>query len=253
MSEANRDERLIEKIKNKNVGKTSYGNHTYSNLWFVCHDNKICITFTPRGGCSISMLQYLDLVGLLEDALHYNSFVHLYRCKIFQNNIPYCKIDKLKSENYTFVKFIINPYIRAVTIFRWQTSHNLSFREYLKQLTNNKTEYFNNDDKYHYEQQYIEGEENYITKYIKINENEKYTIILNDGKPYELDANKYTSCHHGVKNQQNTKFCGDLESKIVNNDLPKSYKYFYDDDIKKMVETFYKDDIEKYGFSFDDF
>ena len=33
--------------------------------------------------------------------------------------------------------------------------------------------------------------------------------------------------------------------------LPKSYKYFYDDEIKKMVKIFYKDDIVKYNFTFD--
>jgi hypothetical protein len=147
----------------------------------------------------------------------------------------------------------MNPYIRAVSIYRVQTSHNLSFREYLRQLVNNKIDYFNKNDKYHYHTQYIDGEEKIITKYIKINENEKYTTPLSDGTLYTIDVNKYTSRHHGKKNAENTTFCGDLPKDIVNKNLPKSYKYFYDEEIKIMVETLYKKDIEKYDYSFEDF
>ena len=103
---------------------------------------------------------------------------------------------------YTFIKFIMNPYIRAVSIFRAQSSHNLSFRQYLEQLINNKVDYFDENDHYHYHQQYIDGEENIITKYIKIDKNETFPITLFDGTIYTLDVNKYNSCHHGIKNNK---------------------------------------------------
>ena len=146
----------------------------------------------------------------------------------------------------------MNPYIRAVSIYRVQGSHNLSFRQYLIQLVNNEIGYFNDNDKYHLQPQYIEGEENVITKYIKINENETFDITLKDGTLYTLDANRYTSGHHGQKNITNTDFCGDMpRSSFEHDNLPSSYKLFYDDEIKKMVETFYKNDIDKYGFTFE--
>ena len=145
----------------------------------------------------------------------------------------------------------MNPYIRAVSVYRAQTSHDLSFRQYLVQLVNNEIGYFNDNDKYHYHPQYIDGEENVITKYIKINENETFHITLHDGLLYTLDANRYTSCHHGHKNITNTNFMGDTSKSIVNDNLPVSYKYFYDDEIYKLVETFYKNDIDKYGFTFE--
>jgi hypothetical protein len=147
----------------------------------------------------------------------------------------------------------MNPYIRAVSIYRAQTSHNLSFRKYLIELVNNKIDYFNDNDKFHLTQQYIDKEENIITKYIKIDKNEKFQITLFDNTKYILDVNRYSSVHHGKKNKDNETFCGDLPKNIVNNNLPKSYKYFYDDEIRKMVETFYKKDIEHYDYSFDDF
>lgn len=91
-----------------------------------------------------------------------------------------------------------------------------------------------------------------VNKYIKINKNEIHTIELANGNVLTIDVNKFNSYHHGVKNLENTSFCGDMPRKEVNNNLPKSYKYFYDEEIKQMVEKFYKNDIEKYNFSFDE-
>jgi len=244
-------EELICNIKKKNLSITGYGNSIYKDLFYCDNENKICISFTPRGGCSISFQQYLDLIGLLKDGLDYNPFIHFYRCEIFIPNVKFINIDELIKQKFTFVKFIMNPYIRAVSIFRAQTSHNLSFRKYLKQLINNEIDYFNDNDKYHYHQQYIPGEEKIITKYIKIDKNETFEIKLSNGTPYNLDVNKFTSYHHGKKTE-NTNFCGDLLKDNINNSLPKSYKYFYDEEIKKMVDIYYKQDIENYKYSFDD-
>ena len=243
---------FIENIKQKQICKTNYGTSIYGNLFYCDNKNKICFSFTPRGGCSIAFQQYLDLVGLLKDGLNYNPFIHNYRCEIFIPNIEHIDINKLIQEQFTFIKFIMNPYIRAVSIFWAQTSHNLSFRQYLEELINNKVDYFNEYDKYHYNQQYINGEEKIITKYIKIDKYESYEIKLFDETLYKLDVNKYNSCHHGKKTDLSI-FCGDLLKNDVKENLPKSYKYFYDEDIKKMVDTFYKDDIQHYGYSFDDF
>lgn len=244
---------FVSNIKKKDLCYTSYGNHIYSNLWYACKKNKICFTFSPRGGCSIAFQQFLDLNNLLNDGLSYNEFIHNYRIEIFIPNIKFCSIDNLVKQNYTFVKFIMNPYIRAVSIYIAQSCHNLSFREYLKDLINNKIDYLNDNDKYHYHIQYIDGEENIITKYVKIDKYEIFDIRLFDGTLYTLDVNKYTSSHHSKKNNNNTKFCGDLPRIEVFENLPKIYKYMYDDEIKNMVETFYKKDIEHYGYSFEDF
>ena len=234
-------------VKFKELFKSNYGNSVYNNLWYGDVKNKICISFTPRGGCSISFQQYLDLVGLLNDGLNYDPFIHKYRCDVLDPNLITYNINDLVNEKYTFIKFIMNPYIRAVSIYRFQSSHNLSFREYL-----NEIEYFDYGETYHLQPQYVDGEENIITKYIKIDKNETFQISLFDGNLYTLDVNKYSSFHHDIKNQNNTTFCGDLPRNIVNENLPKNYKYFYDDELKEMVETFYKNDIQHYNYSFND-
>ena len=237
-------------VINKNLSITSFGNHVYSNLWYVCNNNNLCMTFTPRGGCSISFQQFLDLNNLLNEGLSYNSFIHIYRCEIIDKTVKYCDINTLINKGYTFIKFIMNPYIRAVSIYRAHTSHNLTFRQFLQDLNNNNVDYLNDNDKFHYHTQYIDGEEKIITKYIKINENETYQIKLQNGKMYTLDVNKYTSSHHGIKNKNNKTFMGDIPLNQVNKNLPSSYKYFYDDEIKSLVDGFYGIDIKKYNFSF---
>jgi hypothetical protein len=112
------------------------------------------------------------------------------------------------------------------------------------------TSKFTENDKFHYHHQYIKGEENIITKNIRVNENEIYNIELKNGENYEINVNKYDSVHHGKKSK-NTSFCGDITRTEVNKILPLSYKYFYDDEIKQLVNIFYKDDIVKYNFNFD--
>jgi hypothetical protein len=112
---------LISNIKQKDISYTHYGNSIYSKLWYCDNKNKNCITFTPRGGCSISFQHFLDLIGLLDDGLKYNTFIHYYRLEIFLENIKEINIDELIKNNYTFIKFIMNPYIRAVSIFRCQS------------------------------------------------------------------------------------------------------------------------------------
>ena len=243
-------DKMINNIKIKDLNYTSLGNSIYSELFYVNNKNKTVITFTPRSGCSKSFSQYLDLVGLLDDGISFfNEHIHHYRMDILNPNINYKKIDELIKDQYQFIKFIINPYIRAVSIYIIQTNCNLSFREFLKYiLSNNINDIHNN---YHIHPQYIYGEERVITKYIKINENETYSIKLSDDSLYELNANRYYG--HFSQKTDNTSFCGDIPKNTIITNLPKSYKHFYDDEIKTMVETYYKNDIEKYGFSFDNF
>ena len=245
---------LISNIKQKYISYTHYGNSIYSDLWYCDNKNKICITFTPRGGCSISFQQFLDLIGLLNDGLKYNTFIHNYRIEIFLKNIKKINIDELIKNNYTFIKFIMNPYIRAVSIFRCQ-SLNVSFREHLKYIINDTEIYDNSicdNDKFHKGLQYIDHEEKIITKYIKIDKYETYQVKLANNSLYTFDVNKFTSIHHGKKTDDKS-FCGDKLKDDVNKKLPKSYKYFYDDEIQKMVEIIYEKDIKYYGYDFDDF
>ncbi len=227
------------------------GNHAYKDLIYGDHLNKICFLFSPRAGCTIVFQSYLDLIGLLKDGLNMydQSQIHHYRCCTFVPNVPQIPIQQLIDEKYMFIKFIMNPYIRAVSIFRAHRCHNLTFRQFMKDMVSGETTYLTDGAKYHCHQQYMEGEEKVVTKYVRVNEYDTYTVTLHDDTDYVIDVNKYTSSHHGLKGIH-TNFCGDIHLNDVQNNLPASYKYFYDDEIKALVYACYGEDIRRYEFTF---
>jgi hypothetical protein len=238
-------ELLIQKIKSKPCFKSNleiYGDK----------DKQIAFMWSPRGGCSITLKCFLDMVGLLEDAEKYSRWIHDFRVDLHTPNVPYISIPEMKKRGFNIIKTIVNPYSRAISIWRAQWSHNLSFRDYLKQLVNNQTDYFNDNDKYHLRPQYIPGEEQIVTKYIRLDKYEKYDALLPDGTFYNIDVTKYTSQHHAKRNDQIQYFVGDIILSDIHNVIPKSYKYFYDEEIKSLVYQYYKNDVDKYGYTFEE-
>ena len=238
-------EYLIERIKNTGCFKSDMG-------WYGDRNKKVCFLWSPRGGCSITFKCFLDMIGLLDDAKQYNEWIHNYRMEIMVPNTSYIRIPDLKKDKYHIIKTIVNPYSRAVSIWRFLKSHNLSFRNYLKELINDKFNYFSGIDKYHLKPQYVDGEEHIITKYIRLDNFDKYDVLLPDGTNYTIDVTKYTSDHHAKRCDDINYFVGDIKLIDIHNIVPKSYKYFYDDEIKEMVYTYYKKDIEKYDYTFEE-
>ncbi len=243
-------ELLISNVKKTACFRTYVklpGDYYYGNS-----DKNICFLWSPRAGCSITFKCYLDMAGLLDDAEKYSDWIHDYKTYIFINNIPEININELSKKTCNIIKTLVNPYSRAVSIWRTQNSHNLSFRDYLKELVNNKISYFNENDKYHLKPQYVDGEEKFVTKYIKLDNYEKYDITLLDGTIYTVDVTKYTSKHHAKRRDHINHFVGDIKIRDIYGKVPKSYKYFYDDEIKEMVYTYYKKDIDFYGYTFEE-
>lgn len=244
---------MIDTVKQKynQLSLTKFGQHAYSNFWYTDDVNNICVTFSPRGGCSVSFKHYLDLVGLLADGEAYDTFIHQYRNKIFVPHVKTVPIEYLINQHYTFIKFITNPYIRVVSMYWCGPSHNLSFRQYLHMRLEPAMDPRSDNEKWHSHEQYIPGEEKIITKYIKISDNETYSIILKNGEEYEFNTTKFTSGHHGKKHESTT-FCGDVPRSIICKMLPDNYKWFYDEEIRGLVERLYSNDIKQYGFKFFD-
>lgn len=245
--------RMIENIKKKNISRTVYGTSTYKDLFYCDNTNKICFSFTPRSGCSVCFQQFLHLVGLLDDALEYDPFVHKYR--IFLN--PYIKVvplNKLIEEGYFFLKFIMNPYRRIISCFNYNPNEikkEMTFREYLSNLIENKdnSEIFTKDEIWHHQQQFIPGEMDFIDCYYVVNDDPTLKIKLLNGEIYTIDLSQFKSIHH-TKKTKTEFFCGDIKYKNIINRFPEDYKYFYDKSIKKMVKKYFNQDINIYKFKF---
>ena len=242
----------VENIKSSTsfYSKIPYNYNKYRNIIYGDNKTKVCIMFSPRAGCTITFKCYLDMMNLLRDGEYYEN-VHDYREQEFIRFSKEIDFHTLLGNNYNIIKTITNPYSRAVSIFIGHAYPGLSFKEFLVNLCNNDTSKLLFDGVNHIVQQYIEGEEKYISKYIKIDKYEKYDIELNDGNKFSFDVNRYKSNHHTPR-VNNTNFVGNIELYKLRGAIPKSYKYFYNEEIKQMVEKYYYVDIVQYGYTFEE-
>lgn len=223
---------------------------------YVDLKNKLVFSFSARSGCTVAFQQFLDLVGLLEDAKNYSPiWIHHYRTNIIDRYANLIDVNLLKNENFIFIKFIMNAYRRCVSIYNIHHEKSnkkyLTFRQYLKLRLTNK-DYFDIIDKGHQGQQYEKNEEKYITNYLIVNKNQKLDVKLENGEIYTIDITKYSSNHHFKKIESEELFMDKPLNEIINN-MPKDYIKFYDQDIRDMVEKLYMFDINYYKFEFSDF
>jgi hypothetical protein len=195
------------------------------------------------------------MVGLLEDAKAYHPWIHRYRIDILTPLVPRFKKEQLARDGYTFIKFVMNPYRRAVSCFHihHHKPHrsDFTFKTYLKKRLSDP-EYFDEIDKSHHAPQYEEKEEKYIHKYICIHRNETYTLTKEDGTTFVIDPNRFNSIHHVAKHANKPEQADwswpDVLVKDAVNAMPAKYKCFYDTETKKLVEQLYHDDIVMYPF-----
>ena len=239
----------------------TYGGFKYS--WFkdINHNSllygdsnrKIAYIMSPRAGCSVSFKFYLKSLNdkLLNDALEYNDFVHCYRTEIFTKHLPQKTIEELIDENYTFVKFVVNPYQRAVSSFRMlfgeleNPKYDLTFNQYYINLIQNKNmELYSNKELSHCQPQYLKFEEK-VNPII-------YRIDFDKGKDLEVNGliinlNNISSVHHSNRENKETNIplCN-IPRREINTFLPKKYNVLYNENNRKLIENYYRDDI-KYG------
>ena len=75
---------MIHRVRQSNTFMTSFPNsHLYSTLVFGYTPLKVCICISPRSACTVTMKCFFDMVGLLQDAIDYSTWIHEYRIEIF--------------------------------------------------------------------------------------------------------------------------------------------------------------------------
>lgn len=239
----------MKKFERINKGIVNIDNYNFKDFFYADLENKLVFNFSPRAGCSSCFKIFLDLTNLLKEGEKYNSFIHHYRLDVIDKNVLITDIDKFLQSNFKFIKFITNPFKRAVSIFRL-CDKNITFRKFSEKIAIGDFSNFNNSIVYHLGQQYFNNEENYIDEYIKIDKNETLELELKNGEKYLIDPNNYSSIHHAIIDQKNKLFCGDKELCMFDVGIIQNYNFFYDEKIYKNIYAFYKDDIEKYNYKF---
>lgn len=235
-------------------------------------DFPIILFWSHRSGCTSPANWFFFQIGLYEEAMNYAPFIHYYEFDIYKNRTNYYKdleLELLKLKKET-IKLVRNPYKRAVSSFltlydnpyatkQWESirkyfynhkniQKGISFKQFLYYVKNIGPKSSELDQ--HFSQQYIEGEEKFIKKYIKLENFNK--TIPNLEQEYGLlpsDISLLTNSSHHRSHQMIHK--GNYaDNDITNPQFPSlpTYRSFYDEEALKLVSEIYNDDFEAYGY-----
>lgn len=235
-------------VEQKNInGMLMIHNKKKSNYKFI-------IDWTPKAGCSVICKIFFEYMDILEEALKYSSWIHNYREKYYYAKYGRVNNTQLLSNKIIKIKFVRNPYSRAVSSFlhvmktklkKLFNNEDMSFYTFLLNLKRKK--YPSNS---HYNLQMINSEKkNTFNHIIKIENLEKEIKNLN--KRFNLNLNyDFTSTHHIIKERINIDVSSVKFSQILK--IP-NYNNFYDKKTKVLVDEIYKADIIRYNYTFEEF
>ncbi|ABG53420.1 hypothetical protein Tery_4433 [Trichodesmium erythraeum IMS101] len=237
----------------KNVNRMKI--KTVRNMLLV--NNIFIVDWTEKAGCTIVCKMFFDVMGILQEALDYNSWIHNYRQDKFYEKFGKVTEDMLSGDKFVKMKFVRNPYTRAVSSYFAANENNkqylkgyehldLSFYDFLLLVKQKKIV---ND---HWRTQYQEIESRFnFDEIIKIENIEQEVKRLN--QKYSLNLQLHThSSHHHKKDKNKSEFVGrkkysELE---ISGTIP-DYRNFYDDETKLLVSEIYEKDLKTYKYTFD--
>lgn len=227
-------------------------------------NNKVIIDWSPKAGCTIMVKMFFRNMGLLEEALNYNSWIHEYRMHVFSKTHP-ITFDDLKNPEYYKIKFVRNPYHRVVSGYLhtmkyevmhkpikdalWRWNANISFKSFVKYLS--KIDLHTCDPHYSLQKKFFEYElPGCFNKIIKLENLNEEIDTLNKTRGLTFDLSGLTSNHHLEKNHQLTQNVSTVKWNKFKDDIP-WYTNFYDKSLAGKVYDLYKEDFEAYGYSRD--
>jgi hypothetical protein len=235
-------------------------------------DFPIILFWNPKCGCTTLAKWFYYHIGLLNQALAYSEWIHLYREEVYQIQPNYyrnLRNEILKGEKDRY-KLVRNPYKRAVSSYvagllvpailehiESERKNGLSFKEFLYTLRDAGVERESINP--HIALQYIDGEERFIQKYLKLEEfNAKIKTIE---KKYHLKASPLEeivkSPHHisQITDDSLTESYAEknMLSAVLNNSGFPPYQKFYDAETKQLVKDLYQKDFMMFGYSIENF
>jgi hypothetical protein len=233
----------------------------------VSEAHNILFGITPKAGCTMATKIFFNHIGRLDEALSYHSWIHRYRQKYIAEHPT--SFAHLRSDSMLKLKFIRNPYTRAVSSYIHAMKHPyekeriesffdigdfraISFLQFIEYLESLPIAYCNG----HHALQWVPGE-GQLFKYdflVRIEHLEEDLKVAADkgGVTLKIEDALLSSSHH-LKKNTSTEFVGrtpflDLSSgheKLT--EIP-SYGAFYDDETRQRIEKVYQRDFRVYPY-----
>lgn len=240
----------------------------------VQEDFPLILFWSQKSGCTTLAKWFYDQIGLLDEALAYNEWIHFYDQEVYKNKANYR--DKLfeiaVSEEKDAFKLVRNPYTRAVSQFmilltskslywnqEWEKIRSvlygdkdrkkgITFKQFLGYIRDHQEMADN-----HFHPQYTEGEENFVQHYIHL---ENFTTEIKQlESTYQLknsNIKKLANSSHHMKKSMVLK--GDWADRELTNEsfigigrFP-TYESFYDKEAIRLVNDIFQKDFEIYGY-----
>ncbi len=230
-----------------------WGNSQLKNCigtMFINDNPPLIVDWTEKAGCTLVWMMLLDNYGLLEKAIKYHPWIHYYRMKIYSKKHKITP-DRFLDPKYCKVKFVRNPYNRAVSSYLYCCKKYFfkgSFEDFLISLKNQKWKNLT--------QKEILGIKGHSIKQSKFSDKfMDYIIPIENPNLQEINAktglnlslDKYQSSHHTQYLESYYYYVGNLPFTKMERYPP--YYCYYSPKTLELVEELYKEDIASYGYT----
>ena len=234
------------------------------NALILCeppNEQNIIADWTAKAGCTIAMKMLFDYMNVLEEALEYNPWVHNYRMHVYYDKFGRVTEKHMNSKNYLKLKFVRNPFNRAVSSFihcckypfllaEYENS-NPSFNDFLKLLHSKKLGINCGGGHYRIQNWDLNRIYDKIIQIENINDhihslNQKYNVNLKN----DFSSNHHVKKSKYIKNFGNVKRNEILNYFASNNQESPTYDSYYSDENYQLVSDIYSDDITPLGYTF---
>jgi hypothetical protein len=230
-------------------------------------ERRLALLFSAKAGCTFATKWFFEHVGLAKEAAAHSPWIHNYRQEVHYTGASY-RPDDIANPDMRIVKFVRNPFERAVSSYLHASKHGyedaalarflgrsirpkqrFSFREFVRYLETRDLRSCN----LHHRLQIHPLEESSLVAWshlVKIEESAARLPVIEAelGLPFSDIGRLATSGHHTRRIAHET-FCGDEVFSFSDGtaEAPPS-RAFYDRDIERAVAELYRPDFEAYGY-----
>jgi hypothetical protein len=237
--------------------------------------NKLVLIWSAKAGCTFAIKWLLDHMGLLEEAIAYDRWVHRYRVeKLYASEAHEAAVENflVSPASYRVVKLVRQPFKRVVSSYAHAATCGyedarisaflgravdgtcrFSFREfvhYLESINLRRGNIHHRLQTHPLERIYIAAPSFLVDLDRSLQSFSRLEVFL--GLP-RTELRRYLNSHHHVQPAPASAgaFSGDIAFDILHKshrELP-VYRSFYDQDLEDRVYRLYAEDFLRYGFS----